>query len=137
MNLPNISALAKPSNQAIFIAIIALPTLFVMRLLFSLNIQIDNDDYWTVAAAFLLIYAVMNTVASFEALDSNQYWLRSIPLFALLAALLTAVAWLLTGNGPTEAHQIVCFFLTFAYLLMLSIGRIIRGILLWMDADGR
>ena len=78
---------------------------------------------WTTVAAFMLFFAIFNSVFSLSAKNLNQYRLRSLFSFTLLLIIAGGTAWLVSGLSPTEAgsYKWILTVIIIGYLVFLSI----------------
>ncbi len=85
---------------------------------------------WMSAAAFLLLFAVGNSVFSLAATNLTRYWSRSIYSFGGLALASGLIAWGLSSLTIFEAgsYRWIFIVVTFGYLVFVSIVNFIRRI---------
>lgn len=78
---------------------------------------------WSVAAAFLLLFAMLNSLLSLRAESFGKYWGASMYSFMGLAATSAALAWLFSGVGFREAgtYRWIFIVLSVCFLVFLSI----------------
>ena len=98
----------------------------------------SNPDFcWLTASAFLLLYAVGNSLFCLSADDINKYWLNSMLTFALLAALSAGAAWGLSGLSLEEVggYKWIFVVLVFGYLVFLSIIGFMKRIVEYAEAE--
>lgn len=92
--------------------------------------ELQQHFPWTIAAAFTLLFAVINSVLSLGAFDQNKYWGASIMSYMGIVLIGTTMAWLFTGLNIYEAKSFRWIYIvfTFGYLLFLCIIRAMRKI---------
>jgi len=90
-------------------------------------IDIDSRFPWQASTAFLLFFAVFNSVANLAAKDLNKYRGKSMLCFLVLALASGAFAHLLS-DSEAGAYKWIYFVMTFGYLVFLSIVGMIKGI---------
>lgn len=85
---------------------------------------------WMTAAAFLLLFAVFNSVYSLTAKSIAKYWGRSIYSFMGLAAVSGFIAYLFSSMTISEAgsYRWIYVVVTFGYLVFLSLMAFMRKI---------
>lgn len=85
---------------------------------------------WMTAAAFLLLFAVFNSLYSLTAKSIIKYWGRSIYSFMGLAAASGVVAYLFSSMTISEAgsYRWIYVVVTFGYLVFLSLMAFLRKI---------
>ena len=92
----------------------------------------DNDPttFWTVAATFVLFFAIFNSLFSLSTSNMDQYWTKSMLSFVGLAAISGGAAWLLSGVALDDAgsYRWIFIVLTIGYLVFLSIMGAMRSI---------
>ena len=78
---------------------------------------------WMTAAAFILFYAIFNSITSLSSKNLNNYWLRSMLAFACLAVASGFLAYLFSSLtiGEAGSYRWIFKVLTFGYLVFLSI----------------
>lgn len=85
---------------------------------------------WMSSAAFLLLFAVTNSLSTLTAADPAKYWGRSIYSFMGLAFLSGLVAWAFSSLSINEAGSFRWIFivLTIGYIVFLLIVTWVRRI---------
>ncbi len=84
--------------------------------------EIGGKFHWMTAAAFMLFFAVFNSVFSLSSNDTNKYWLQSLLCFAGLAIVASLIAYFLSSIPINEAGSYRWIFTVVAigYLVFLS-----------------
>lgn len=92
--------------------------------------DISNRFPWMTTAAFMLFFAMFNSVFSLSAKNMNKYWGRSIYSFMGLAVLSGLMAYLFSSLSISEAgsYRWIYFVLTLGYLVFLSMVTFMRKI---------
>lgn len=92
--------------------------------------QLSDRFPWMTAAAFMLVFAMFNSVYSLGSKSMNKYWGRSIYSFMGLTVASGLVAYLFSSLSINEAgsYRWIFLVLTFGYLVFLSIVSFIRKI---------
>jgi hypothetical protein len=85
---------------------------------------------WLTAAAFMLVFALFNSIISLSSPSMVQYWSRSVYSFLGLGFVSALLAYLLSGLSLGEAGSYWWIFIvvTFGYLVFLSMMAMIRNI---------
>lgn len=85
---------------------------------------------WMTAAAFLLLFALFNSLYSLTAKSMMKYWGRSIYSFMGLAACSGFSAYLFSSLTISEAgsYRWIFFVVTFGYMVFLSLMAFLRKI---------
>ncbi len=85
---------------------------------------------WMSAAAFMLLFAVFNSVYSLTSKDMMIYWRNSVYSFIGLAAAAGGFAYLLSSMTMSEAgsYRWIYIVVTLGYLVFLSIMAMMRKI---------
>ncbi|NUQ24510.1 MAG: hypothetical protein HUU34_11210 [Saprospiraceae bacterium] len=92
--------------------------------------EVSPRFHWTIAAAFMLLFAMLNSVLSLSTKNMKWYWGRSVYCFIGLAAASGLLAWLFSSLSIGEAgsYRWIYIVLTIGYLVFLSIVSLMRGI---------
>jgi len=92
--------------------------------------ELDEHFPWTVAAAFTLLFGIVNSVLSLGTSDMNKYWGSSIMLYIGVMIVGGIIAWLFSGQNIYEAKSFRWIYIvfTFGYLLFLCLVRAMRKI---------
>ena len=100
--------------------------------LVNLSGLLDVSDRfpWMSAAAFMLIFAIFNSIFSLSSKNLMQYWGRSIYSFLGLVFASGLVAYLFSSLSIYEAgsYRWIFFVLTIGYLVFLSIMSFMKRI---------
>jgi len=93
-------------------------------------IDISAKFPWMSAAAFMLCFAVFNSVYSLSAPSIAKYWGKSIYCFMALAALLGLFAWGVSSLSISEAgsYKWIYFVVTIGYLVFLSMMGLMKSV---------
>ena len=134
MNKPQTSIFAKAYNpfyQALGILSVGILVTGLAKLVNTLGIlEIGNKFPWMCAAAFLLFFAMFNSISSLSAEDINKYWGKSMISFLLLALTSGFGAYFLSSVSINDAgsYRWIFIVLTFGYLTFLSIIGLMKTI---------
>lgn len=109
----------------------------VITALADVFMEMESKFYWTMAAAFLLFFAVFNSVFSLGCKDIEAYWKKSIPCFFVLMVLSGVLAWLFSGLSIHEAYiyKGIYVVLGFGYLVFLSIISFMKRIVEFAEQE--
>lgn len=85
---------------------------------------------WMSAAAFMLLFALFNSVFSLSSPNMMKYWGRSIYSFAALGLASGLFAWLLSSLTISEAgsYPWIYVVVSFGYLVFLSLMAFLRRV---------
>lgn len=92
--------------------------------------EVSDRFPWKTAAAFLLMFAIFNSIYSLTAKSILKYWGRSIYSFMGLAAASGLVAYWFSSLTISEAgsYRWIYVVVTFGYLVFLSMMAFMRRI---------
>ena len=93
-------------------------------------LEISERFPWMSAAAFMLCFALFNSVFSLSAPHLTKYWGKSIYCFMGLAVLSGGFAWLVSSLSINEAgsYKWIFFVVTIGYLVFLSMMGFMKAI---------
>ncbi len=139
MDQANQSILTKAYNPVFQGALIFGASLTVMLFskLFGGLLGAGADFCWLTASAFMLFYAVGNSVFCLSAKDINKYWITSMLVFAGLTLLSGATAYALSGMTMEAAggYKWLMIVVVFGYLVFLSIIGFMKRIVEFAEAE--
>lgn len=83
---------------------------------------------WMVAASFMLLFAVFNSVLSLSCVNMSKYYGASIYSFAGLALMAGLLAWLLSGLTISEAgsYRWIYIVVSIGYMIFLGMMSFMR-----------
>lgn len=92
---------------------------------------------WSMAAAFLLLFAIFNSLMSLRADSFTQYWGRSMYSFIGLALGLGSAAWLFSGVpiGDAESYRWIFIVVTFGFMVFLSLVNFMKVIVRFAERE--
>ncbi|MCS7035608.1 MAG: hypothetical protein RMJ33_11570 [Saprospiraceae bacterium] len=98
---------------------------------------IDRIFPWSIATAFLLLYAVFISVMSLNASSGLKYWGRSMYGFAAVAVGNGIAAWLISGLtlGEAQSYRWTYVVITICFLVFLSILNLMRKIVAFAERE--
>jgi len=78
---------------------------------------------WMIAAAFMLVFAIFNSVFWISSTNTSKYLSQSIIYYVLLAMASGLLAYAISGISPNEAGSIRAIFiiLTIGYMVFMAI----------------
>lgn len=96
----------------------------------SVGMEVEQRFPWTIAATFILFFAIFNALISLMTDNMDRYWTRSILSYVALAGLGGLLAWGFSSMTINEAgsYKWIYIVLTFGYLLFLSMIGFMRKI---------
>ncbi len=85
---------------------------------------------WIISLAFLLLFAVFNSIFCLAAGQVDKYWQRSVIAYLAVGLVGIGLAWLITGRFLTEVGSFKWLYMvvTFCYLVFISIINFMRTI---------
>ena len=93
-----------------------------------------SQDYlpWTMSAAGVLFFALLNSILSLAYENQNKYWLKSFGAYASLMIVGGLVSYLLSGLTIGEAMSFRWLYIVFTigYIVFLTIVRLMRKVVL-------
>lgn len=110
----------------------------VLSLFFSMsNEKLTQQLPWMVAAAFILVYALFNSIFWISAKDSSKYISQSVLSYVGLAVVSGLLAYAITGLKPSEAGSIKSIFiiLTIGYIVFLAIMGTIKQLINFLNKE--
>lgn len=92
---------------------------------------------WMISAAFMLVFAIFNSVFWISAKESKTYLTQSIIWYALLALGAGVIAFLISGISPEEAGSIKAIFiiLTIGYTVFMGIMGTIKFLIGFLNKE--
>ena len=99
--------------------------------------EISSNWGYQSAATGLMLYGVGNALVSITAEDVSKYWISSFISYAVLGGIALLVGWGFSGIALNDAgsYRWIFIVLTFAYLVMLSIISMMRGIVRFAERE--
>lgn len=97
----------------------------------STGLMVVSERFpWMCAAAFMLFFAMFNSVFALSSPSINKYWGKSIYSFVGLAALAGLTAWITSSLSIWEAgsFQWIYIVVTIGYMIFLSMVTMMRTI---------
>ena len=134
MDTNNTSVFEKAYNPILQASVIfgAVLVINLLSKLIKLTGLLDFSERfpWMIAAAFMLFYAMFNSVFSLSAKNMMQYWGRSIYSFMGLAAASGLTAYLFSSLSINEAGSFrwIYIVLTVGYLVFLCMMTFIKNV---------
>ena len=92
---------------------------------------------WSMAAAFLLLFAIFNSLMSLRADSFAKYWGRSMYSFVGLALCLGIAAWLFSGVpiDAAESYRWIFIVVTFGFVVFLSLVNFMKIIVRFAERE--
>jgi hypothetical protein len=141
MENPKASFLYKAYNpvmQAAMLFVAGFVVMLFSKILSWMGIFEANQKFpWRTAAAFILLFAIFNSITSLSSKNLNNYWLKSMASFGVLAVASGFLAYLFSSLSINEAGSYRWIFtvLTFGYLVFLSILGFIKRIVEFAEKE--
>jgi hypothetical protein len=131
-------SIRQPINQAIAIALAGLLFMLLDALFIKLHFyEKDLLFPWSTAAAFLLFFALVNSLMSLQNHHFAQYWGQSMYSYMGLALVLGMAAWFFSGKTVSEAgsYRWIIFVVTFGFLVFLSMVNFMKKIVQFAEKE--
>jgi hypothetical protein len=92
---------------------------------------------WSIAAAFSLLFALVNSLLSLRADSFAKYWGRSVYSYMGSALVMGLVAWGLSGIPLREAgtYRMVYIAVSFGFLVFLSMVNLMKKIVQFAERE--
>jgi ABC-type transport system involved in multi-copper enzyme maturation permease subunit len=92
---------------------------------------------WSVTAAFLLFFALLNSLMSLKHENFGKYWGKSMYSYMALALVLGVCAWGVTGKtvGEAGSYKWIIFVVTFGFLVFLSMVNFMKRIVRFAERE--
>ncbi len=129
-----------PFLQSGVILCAGLVVMLLTKLLINVGIlQLSDRFPYMISAAFVLFYAIFNSIFSLTADDMNKYWFHSTIAFAGLTIASAFLAYMFCGIKLEEAGSFKWIYtvLGFCYLVFLSILRGMKRIVFLAQQEDR
>ncbi len=99
--------------------------------------EADKLFPWSVATAFLLLFAVFNSMMSLNADSFIRYWGRSMYSFMGLAFLNGIAAWLISGVpiNDAQSYRWIYVVVTIGFLVFLSMVNLMKKIVQFAERE--
>ncbi len=119
-----------PVRQAIIVFLLVFGFNLLLSFFSSAGMELEQRLPWTVAASFILFFAIFNSIISLMTDNMDRYWTRSILSYVALAGSVALLAWAFSSLTINEAgsYKWIYIVLTFGYLLFLSMIGFMRKI---------
>ncbi len=113
--------------------------IMLLTLLFDQTGWYERDRLfpWSVATAFLLLFAVFNSLMSLNADSFMQYWGRSVYSFMGLALANGLIAWLFSGLtiGQAQSYRWIYIVVTIGFVVFLTMVNLMRKIIQFAEKE--
>lgn len=92
---------------------------------------------WSIAAAFSLLFGLLNSLMSIRAKSFAQYWGRSMYSYMGSGIAMGLLAWALSGIPLREAgtYRMIYVAVTFGFLVFLSIVNFVKKIVQFAERE--
>lgn len=104
---------------------------------FASILSVSDRFPWMTAAAFILFFAMFNSIFSLASKDMNKYWGRSMMSYVGLVLGSGLMAYLFSSIPIKEAgsYRWIIIVLTFGYLVFMSIVRFMKNIVEFAEKE--
>lgn len=127
-----------PIIQAAIVLGMGLIVMLGGKLFHLTNLMSVSDRFpWMTASAFILFFAMFNSIFSLSSKDMNKYWGRSMLSYAGLVLCSGGLAYLFSSLSINDAgsYRWIIIVLTFGYLVFMSIMRFMRNIVEFAEKE--
>ena len=92
---------------------------------------------WSIGAAFMLFFAMFNSLLSLRADNFAKYWAASMYSFLALALSTSGAAWLFSGVpiDEAESYRWIYIVVTFGFLVFLSLVNFMKIIVRFAERE--
>lgn len=128
----------KPPVQALFVFAASLLLMLGGVLLDKAGILKMEALYpWSIATAFMLLFAIFNSILSLQSDNFNRYWGASMYSYLALAALSGLAAWQLSGVtiSNAESYKAIYVVVTFGFLVFISMVNFLKKIVNFAETE--
>ncbi len=127
-----------PLRQAIYVSGVAIALMaggWIVGL--SGLMAVENLFAWSIAAAFMLLFALLNSVMSLNAPNFAKYWGASMYSYMLVGAANGLAAWAFSGIPLNEAgtYRAIFIVVTFGFFVFLSLVNFIKRIVQFAERE--
>lgn len=130
--------LENPVAQAVLILAGAVVLMFGGWLLAVTGIYpVDPLFAWSIATAFMLLFAMLNSLMSLRADSFMKYWGRSMYSYIGLAFCTGLIAWMFSGIALRDAgtYRWIYIVVTFGFLVFLSMVNFMKKIVQFAERE--
>jgi hypothetical protein len=127
-----------PWKQAITIASGALIIMLIAFLLTVSGIYAQEPLFaWSISAAFLLLFALYNSLLSLNSNKASQYWGQSVYSYIGLAFIMSMAAWLFSGINLNNAgsYKFIYIVVTIGFLVFSSMVNFMKKIVQFAERE--
>lgn len=120
-----------PFRQAGLILGVSVLVISLAKVIKLINDDIISDLFpWMIASAFMLFFALLNSVLTLSTKNLSKYWNQSIPIFFGTLIVNGLIAYLFSGIWIKEAgsYQWIMIVVSIGYLVFLSLMTFVRRI---------
>ncbi len=92
---------------------------------------------WSIATAFLLLFAILNSLMCLKASNTLKYWGSSVYSYLALAVANGLAAWLFSGIplGEAESYRWIYIVVTIGFLVFLSMVNFMKKIVEFAERE--
>ena len=92
---------------------------------------------WSIATAFMLLFALLNSIASLSADSSTKYWGASMYSYIGLAVCTGLAAWFFSGVpvGEAESYKSIYLVVTIGFLVFISMVNFMKRIVNFAERE--
>ena len=103
----------------------------------SMGMHLPDRFAWMIGGATILLFSLFNSILALSATNSSEYWGKSIATYIVIVAVVSLLAWAITGKSLSEAGSFKWIYtvLTFAYLTFISIMNAVKKIVTFAQKE--
>ena len=92
---------------------------------------------WSIAAAFLLLFALYNSLLSLNTDKPSQYWGQSVYSYIGLAFVMSMAAWLFSGISLSNAgsYKFIYLVVTIGFMVISSMVNFMKKIVQFAERE--
>lgn len=101
------------------------------------NEKLTEQFPWVISAAFMLVFALFNSILWIPSQNSSSYLSQSVICYIALAFAAGLLAYAITGIAPQDAGSIKAIFLilTMGYIVFLAIMGTIKQLIVFFNNE--
>ncbi|MGI9158883.1 MAG: hypothetical protein ACR2K1_03940 [Saprospiraceae bacterium] len=137
-NTSILAADTQPWKQALVIASGAFAIMLLGFLLTVSGLYAPDSLFaWSIASAFLLLFALFNSLLSLNSKKPAQYWGQSVYSYIGLAVVMSLAAWLFSGISLDNAgyYKFIYLVVTIGFMVFSSMVNFMKKIVQFAERE--
>lgn len=130
--------ITKPIVQAGLIFTLGILLMVIAWILTVTKVFLQDPLFpWSISSAFLLLFALFNSLLSLRADNFTKYWGSSVYSYMALAFVSGLAAWLFSGIDLRDAgtYRWIYLVVTFGFLVFLSMVNFMKRIVTFAEKE--